>query len=59
MAISHQDPDSISAQVDAVAEGMSQTEETIRQLQSITGMTEADSTPGILALDVSDTVTAR
>jgi hypothetical protein len=59
MAISHQDPDAISAQVDAVAEGMSQTEETIRQLQSITGMTEADSTPDILSLDVSDTVTAK
>jgi hypothetical protein len=59
MAISHQDPDAISAQVDAVAEGMSQTEETIRQLQSITGMTEADATPDILSLDVSDTVTAK
>ena len=54
MAISHQDPDAISAQVDAVAEGMSQTEDTIRQLQAITGMSEHDSTPNILSFDVSD-----
>jgi hypothetical protein len=55
MAISHQDPDQISAQVDAVAEGMSQTEETIRQLQAITGMSaDADATPEILQFDVAD-----
>jgi len=54
MAISHQDPDQLSAQVDAVAEGMSQTEDTIRQLQAITGMSDHDSTPSILSFDVSD-----
>lgn len=54
MAISHQDPDQLSAQVDAVAEGMSQTEDTIRQLQAITGMSDHDSTPNILSFDVSD-----
>jgi hypothetical protein len=55
MAISHQDPDQISAQVDAVAEGMSQTEETIRQLQAITGMSaDAEATPAILQFDVAD-----
>jgi hypothetical protein len=49
MAISHTDPDSLSVQVDAIAEGVSQTEATIRELQSITGMTgEADSAPSIL-----------
>jgi hypothetical protein len=55
MAISHQDPDSISAQVDAVAEGMSQTEDTIRQLQAITGMSaDQDAAPSILQYDVAD-----
>lgn len=55
MAISHQDPDAISAQVDAVAEGMTQTEDTIRQLQAITGMSSAEeTTPDILALDVTE-----
>ena len=55
MAISHQDPDQISAQVDAVAEGMSQTEDTIRQLQAITGMSaDAEATPAILQFDVTD-----
>lgn len=49
MAISHTDPDTLSVQVDAIAEGVSQTEATIRELQSITGMSgEADSTPSIL-----------
>jgi len=49
MAISHTDPDTLSVQVDAIAEGVSQTEATIRELQSITGITgEADSTPSIL-----------
>jgi hypothetical protein len=60
MAISHQDPDAISAQVDAVAEGMTQTEETIRQLQAITGMSaDAEATPEILQFDVTDVTTAR
>jgi signal transduction histidine kinase len=60
MAISHQDPDAISAQVDAVAEGMSQTEDTIRQLQAITGMSEdQDATPNILSFDVTDVATAK
>lgn len=49
MAISHTDPDTLSVQVDAIAEGVSQTEATIRELQSITGMSgEADSAPSIL-----------
>lgn len=49
MAISHTDPDTLSVQVDAIAEGVTQTEATIRELQSITGMTgEADAAPSIL-----------
>jgi hypothetical protein len=49
MAISHTDPDTLSVQVDAIAEGVSQTEATIRELQAITGMgSETDSTPSIL-----------
>lgn len=49
MAISHTDPDTLSVQVDAIAEGVSQTEATIRELQSITGMSaDADATPSIL-----------
>jgi hypothetical protein len=54
MAISHQDPNELSVQVDAVAEGMSQTEETIRELQAITGLgADTNDTPSILATDVS------
>ncbi len=46
------DPDALSAQVDAVAEGITQTESTIRELQNITGMSADQSTPAILAADV-------
>lgn len=46
------DPDALSAQVDAVAEGITQTESTIRDLQNITGMAADQSTPVILAADV-------
>ncbi len=54
MAISHQNPDELSIQVDAVAAGMSQTEETIRELQSITGLGEAQEAPSILGTDVTE-----
>ena len=54
MAISHQDPNELSVQVDAVADGMSQTEETIRELQAITGLgNDSNDAPSILATDVS------
>lgn len=53
MAISHQDPDSISAQVDAVAEGISQTEATIRDLQTITGVADFEEAPAILTAEVA------
>lgn len=54
MAISHQDPDELSVQVDAVAEGMSQTEQTIRELQSITGLGDSAEAPSILSTDVTE-----
>jgi hypothetical protein len=55
MAVSHQNPDELSVQVDAVADGMAQTEQTIRELQAITGLTgEADATPEILGGDMTE-----
>lgn len=54
MAISHQNPDELSIQVDAVADGMSQTEETIRELQSITGLGDSHEAPSILSTDVTE-----
>jgi hypothetical protein len=60
MAISAQDPDSLSAQVDAVAEGISQTEATIRELQAITGMSgELDSAPQILSANMDPATEAE
>lgn len=54
MAISHQDPNELSVQVDAVAEGMSHTEQTIRDLQAITGLgSDSSEAPSILGTDVS------
>jgi hypothetical protein len=53
MAVSHTDPDEMSSRIDAIAEGISQTEQTIRELQSITGMTGHDETPSILAADIA------
>lgn len=53
MAIGHQDPGELSTQVDAVAEGLNQTEETIRDLQSITGLGhDASEAPSILGNDL-------
>ncbi|HEU4733629.1 MAG TPA: hypothetical protein VFT22_37300 [Kofleriaceae bacterium] len=53
VAVSHADPDEMSSRIDAIAEGISQTEQTIRELQSITGMTAADDTPSILGADIA------
>ncbi|HET7504316.1 MAG TPA: hypothetical protein VFK02_25015 [Kofleriaceae bacterium] len=53
MAVSHSDPDEMSSRIDAIAEGISQTEQTIRELQTITGMTAADDTPSILGADIA------
>lgn len=57
MAISQQDPDQLSVQVDAVAEGMQQTEATIRELQAITGLAaDVSTTPRILGGDMTEVV---
>jgi hypothetical protein len=53
MAVGHTDPDEMSSRIDAISEGISQTEQTIRELQSITGVADADATPSILETDLS------
>jgi len=53
MAVGHSDPDEMSSRIDAIAEGISQTEQTIRDLQSITGMAAHDETPSILGADIA------
>jgi hypothetical protein len=59
-AVSHTDPDQLSVQVDAVAEGIQQTEATIRELQAITGFrTDGDATPSIIGGDLAELVTRR
>jgi chromosome segregation ATPase len=59
MAVSHSDPDEMSSRIDAIAEGISQTEQTIRELQNITGMTAADEAPSILAADIAQPASAE
>jgi hypothetical protein len=53
MAVSHSDPDEMSSRIDAIADGISQTEQTIRELQNITGMTTVDEAPAILGADIA------
>jgi chemotaxis protein histidine kinase CheA len=53
MAVGHTSPDEMSSRIDAISEGISQTEQTIRELQSITGVADADHTPSILDTDLS------
>ena len=48
MAIGETDPDQMSSKIDAISEGISQTEATIRELQKITGMQADEATPSIL-----------
>jgi hypothetical protein len=57
MAVSHSDPDEMSSRIDAIAEGISQTEQTIRELQNITGMAAQDEAPSILAADIAQPTT--
>lgn len=45
MAVSHQDADLISSQVDSVAESMAQTEKAIREINQITGLGDQLSEP--------------
>lgn len=52
MGVSNQDPDFISSQVDAIADGMAHTEEAMRELEYITGLTrEVETTPEIFGED--------
>jgi hypothetical protein len=53
MSVGHADADEMSSKIDAIAEGMSQTEATIRELQQITGMSADHDTPSILGADFS------
>jgi hypothetical protein len=55
-AVNRQDPDFITAQVDSVAESMRQTEQTLGQLQAITGLVEdLDDPPRILSAELEET----
>jgi len=57
MAVNHADPDEMSSRIDAIADGIAQTEETIRELQSLTGMAaHQDDTPAILGADLPQPV---
>ena len=53
MAVSHSDPEEMSSRIDAISDGISQTEQTIRELQTITGVTDAETTPSILDTDLT------
>jgi len=55
-AVNRHDPDFITSQVDSVAESMRQTEQTLGQLQAITGLVEElDEPPPILAAELEET----
>lgn len=51
MAVGHTDPDEMASRIDAISDGISQTEETIRELQQITGVSDGETTPSILHND--------
>jgi chemotaxis protein histidine kinase CheA len=53
LAVGHTDPNEVSSRIDAISEGISQTEQTIRDLQQITGVSDADTTPSILDTDLT------
>jgi chemotaxis protein histidine kinase CheA len=59
MAVGHADPDEMSHRIDAISEGITQTEQTIRELQSITGVADADTTPSILTADLAPQAQGR
>jgi hypothetical protein len=53
MAVSRQDPDTLSHQVTAAAESMQQTEEAVNQLQHLTGLADQlEDTPPILEANI-------
>ena len=53
MAVAYTDPDEMSSRIDAISDGISQTEQTIRELQQITGVADAEVTPSILETDLA------
>ncbi len=53
MAVGHSDPNEMSSRIDAIADGISQTEQTIRDLQNLTGMAADQETPSILDTDLT------
>lgn len=54
MAVSHTDPNEMSSRIDAITDGISQTEDTIRELQNITGMAgDHEGAPSILSTDLT------
>jgi methyl-accepting chemotaxis protein len=53
LAVGSTDPDEMTHRIDAISEGISQTEQTIRELQQITGVTDADGPPSILDTDLT------
>ena len=53
LAVGHTDPNEMSSRIDAISEGISQTEQTIRELQQITGVSDGDATPSILDTDLT------
>ena len=53
LAVGHSDPDEMSSRIDAISDGISQTEQTIMSLQQITGVSDTDSAPSILNADLA------
>ena len=53
LAVGHTDPNEMSSRIDAISDGIQQTEQTIRELQQITGVSDADATPSILDTDLT------
>jgi len=53
MAVGSTDPDEMSHRIDAISEGITQTEDTIRELQRITGVSDVEATPSILTADLT------
>ena len=53
LAVGHTDPNEMSSRIDAISDGIQQTEQTIRELQQITGVSDADTAPSILDTDLT------
>jgi chemotaxis protein histidine kinase CheA len=59
LAVGHSDPDEMSSRIDAISEGISQTEQTIQSLQQITGVSDTETAPSILDTDLAARVVER